>query len=365
MDKSGIAIGMSLQILNVFHLCIIVFSWLFGSVLCTRQSLANRFLGIFLLVLGLQMLQYLLFDLGLLLNHRWRGFLGIVFLYGPLIYGYVKALLQPDFSLSRRYGVHLLPTVCCMLAGWVGMDVRHQLGWGLYLSLGFYLLLSFRLLLVSPVTARVSNLPEKRRWIAFFLGVFSLVLLVDFLSFVSDQFFFAFTSWSIIDEVVVGLALLFVVVLVWKGLVKPQLFGEHNSDAGHNAPGIQRRRTINEDQSRSILDHLEHIMQTEAPYRNPELTLGLLAARLEIPSRQLSEVVNQSYRQNVSEYINTHRLEWAKNRLLQPADPGETILEVLYEAGFNSKSSFNTLFKRSTGMTPSQFKKQGGSQQNS
>lgn len=149
---------MSLPIVNVFYLCIIVFSWLFGSVLCTRQSLANRFLGSFLLVLGLQMLQYLLFDLGLLLNYRWRGFLGIVFLYGPLIYGYVKALLQPDFSLSRRYGVHLLPTICCMVAGWGGLDVRQQLGWGLYLSLGFYLLMSFRLLLTSPVTARISDL---------------------------------------------------------------------------------------------------------------------------------------------------------------------------------------------------------------
>ncbi|MCB0684696.1 MAG: AraC family transcriptional regulator, partial [Saprospiraceae bacterium] len=47
----------------------------------------------------------------------------------------------------------------------------------------------------------------------------------------------------------------------------------------------------------------------------------------------------------------------ARERLANPADPKETILEVMYEVGFNSKSSFNTLFKQQTGLTPSEYKK--------
>ena len=56
------------------------------------------------------------------------------------------------------------------------------------------------------------------------------------------------------------------------------------------------------------------------------------------------------------DFINTYRIEKAKERLLHPKDEKETILEVMYEVGFNSKSSFNTVFKKKTGLTPSQYK---------
>ncbi len=354
--------------MNVLHLCIMVFSWLFGSVLLVRRSLANRFLGGFLMVLGFQMGLYLVSDTAGLSDGRWMGFLGVVFLYGPLIFGYVMAMLQPDFSIKSRHVLHLIPAFGCIIAGWIGVDVRNQLGWGLYLSLGYYLMQSFRVLGNAPGTHGGITPPyfqKKQRWISFFLRVFSVVLLVDFLSYVTDRMRATVISWSIIDEWVLGLALMFVIVLVWKGLVQPQLFGEHQSDVNPSPSRPRRRQTADKDQHRLIRERLEKLFETEQPYRNPGLTLRLLAEMLTVPPRQLSEVVNQTYRQNVSEYINAHRIAWVKKRLVEPADPGETILEVLYEAGFNSKSSFNTLFKRSTGMTPSQFKKQGGSQQNS
>jgi AraC-like DNA-binding protein len=56
--------------------------------------------------------------------------------------------------------------------------------------------------------------------------------------------------------------------------------------------------------------------------------------------------------------VNRYRIEEAKRLLTNPPDKKITVLEVLYEVGFNSKSSFNTLFKKYTGLTPSEFKKQ-------
>jgi AraC-like DNA-binding protein len=61
--------------------------------------------------------------------------------------------------------------------------------------------------------------------------------------------------------------------------------------------------------------------------------------------------------QNFFDFINRYRIEEAQRLLTDPPDKKITVLEVLYECGFNSKSSFNTLFKKHTGLTPSEFKK--------
>ena len=62
-------------------------------------------------------------------------------------------------------------------------------------------------------------------------------------------------------------------------------------------------------------------------------------------------------KQNFYDFINNYRINFAKNLLNNPADDKMTVLEILYEAGFNSKSAFNVAFKKETGVTPSQFRR--------
>jgi AraC-like DNA-binding protein len=99
-------------------------------------------------------------------------------------------------------------------------------------------------------------------------------------------------------------------------------------------------------------------MQDEKPFLEPELTLQQLAARLSLKPKMLSLVINEKLGRNFFDFINHYRIEEAKRMLTNPEDKKITILEVLYEVGFNSKSSFNTLFKKYTGLTPSAFKQQ-------
>ena len=87
------------------------------------------------------------------------------------------------------------------------------------------------------------------------------------------------------------------------------------------------------------------------------MTLEQLAGQLSIRPKMLSQVINESLQQNFFDFINRYRIEAAKKLLTNPADKKITVLEVLYEVGFNSKSSFNTIFKKHTGLTPSEFKK--------
>jgi AraC-like DNA-binding protein len=98
-------------------------------------------------------------------------------------------------------------------------------------------------------------------------------------------------------------------------------------------------------------------METVKPWLDPDLTLEQLAGQLALRPRVLSQVINEDLGQNFFEFINRYRIGEAKALLMDPADKKMTVLEVLYQVGFNSKSSFNTLFKKQTGVTPSEFKK--------
>ena len=98
-------------------------------------------------------------------------------------------------------------------------------------------------------------------------------------------------------------------------------------------------------------------METQKPYLTPQLTIDDLSEKLSIPSWHLSRVINTSFQQNFFNFINNYRIEEAKRLMREPTNKNMTILEILYEVGFNSKSTFNDVFKKQTGMTPSEFKK--------
>src|SRR6266498_1011760 len=98
-------------------------------------------------------------------------------------------------------------------------------------------------------------------------------------------------------------------------------------------------------------------MRKEKSYLQSELSLNQLAAELSVKPKILSQIINEKLGQNFFDFINTYRIEEAKRLLVEHEDPKITVLEILYEVGFNSKSSFNTVFKKNTGLTPSDFKK--------
>ena len=108
---------------------------------------------------------------------------------------------------------------------------------------------------------------------------------------------------------------------------------------------------------RGVLDQLRGHMETRRPWLDPDLTLEQLALQLKFRPKLLSQAINDGLGQNFFEFINTYRIGEAKRLLTNPADKKVTVLEVLYQVGFNSKSSFNTVFKKQTGLTPSEFKK--------
>ncbi|MEL6658866.1 MAG: helix-turn-helix domain-containing protein, partial [Bacteroidota bacterium] len=97
---------------------------------------------------------------------------------------------------------------------------------------------------------------------------------------------------------------------------------------------------------------LKTLMSEKAPYLNSELTLRGLAEMMDIPPNRLSQLLNEGYDKNFSEYINSYRLEAFKSKAADPSLQHLTILGLAYDSGFNSKTIFNTFFKKNEGMTP-------------
>ncbi|MBX2857844.1 MAG: helix-turn-helix domain-containing protein [Cellvibrionaceae bacterium] len=110
------------------------------------------------------------------------------------------------------------------------------------------------------------------------------------------------------------------------------------------------------DYSAEQVTRLQLTMQQRQPYLKPDLSLEELSKICSIPQRSLSAVINRHHGKNFFEYINQHRLQRAASLL---ADKHNTmsILDIMADAGFNSKSAFNRFFKKAEGMTPSQYRK--------
>ncbi|MGE8434799.1 helix-turn-helix domain-containing protein [Chryseobacterium joostei] len=117
-----------------------------------------------------------------------------------------------------------------------------------------------------------------------------------------------------------------------------------------------KRKLISDEELLKIKTQLERIMNIQKPYLDSELNLIKLAEMLSVSTHHLSYVINTGFGKNFFQYINEFRVEYAK-KLLKETDSKLSILGIAYESGFNSKTSFNTTFKKLTGQTPSEFKK--------
>lgn len=118
-----------------------------------------------------------------------------------------------------------------------------------------------------------------------------------------------------------------------------------------------KRKIITDEELITLKSRLGQLMQQQKPYLDSELNLIKLSELLNITSHQLSYVINTGFNENFFQFINKHRVEKAKELLIKDGMNNLSILGIAFESGFNSKTSFNTTFKKITNQTPSEFKK--------
>lgn len=189
-------------------------------------------------------------------------------------------------------------------------------------------------------------------WVRFFLIIF-LAINLFFL-------FGLFAAIHLSNEVSVfkTTALIFslsVFALGYKGILQREIFfqkGKVNPET--TAPPAL---PVPNKPDQELIDRLLIFMETKKPYLDPELTLSTLAKDLSISRSNLSQLINDGIGDNFYDFVNKYRVEEVKRLMTDPEVENFNMLGLALEAGFKSKSTFNLIFKRFTGLTPTEYRK--------
>ncbi|WP_160114046.1 MULTISPECIES: helix-turn-helix domain-containing protein [Aquimarina] len=123
-----------------------------------------------------------------------------------------------------------------------------------------------------------------------------------------------------------------------------------------NSFSLKQKNTEQQQPINPFAQKLEHYIKTEEVFTNKNLKVADLAYLLETTEKELSSYIHESFNMSFSDYINQHRVEKVKELLISENQNIYTLLAIAESAGFSSKSSFNTVFKKVTGITPTQYK---------
>jgi len=284
----------------------------------------------------------------------------LAFLLGPMLYFYAKSIIDLHFQLRKKDFVHVIPFLAAVMFSIVAMYFLHyRLGWqsplremtsaAVILQITAYVVASL-VVVKSKVRSLFSPIDDIRlAWLR--------LLLLGYVAFWFFQLhFFVFIDlWKLYglcpysDTLYLTTIFILFNCIAYVAMKNPEIFTFTKKYQKSDL-----KESDKEEYKKKILD----AMEIEKAYREPSLTLSSLSKRLSIPVTYLSQIVNESFDKNFRDFVNRYRIEESKQRLGSSAKNKQSILEIAYAVGFNSKSSFNGAFKKHTGITPREYVKQ-------
>ncbi|MDN5215480.1 helix-turn-helix domain-containing protein [Fulvivirgaceae bacterium BMA12] len=150
---------------------------------------------------------------------------------------------------------------------------------------------------------------------------------------------------------------IFVFLIAFFGIKQVRIFASNEPAEVDAAPpkGKYAKSGLNEALSSRLYEQLITRMNSEALYRNGDLSIGDLASQLDVHPNYLSQVINEREGRNFYDFVNHYRVEEFKRLIADPKNHHLTLLSMAFDCGFNSKSAFNRYFKKNTGQTPSEY----------
>ena len=290
------------------------------------------------------------------------------FLLGVGFYFYIKSQEKSEVPLYKKEFYWFIPALIYMLLNLYFYAISIQdSGNHIYLELersGFYIVIEYirfifniilgflaiRFLNKKKVPSGLSTKDNRRlHWLFLFARVFIaynlLSLLLTIITFLLDL-----TSILALNLFYLTF-LLNTVFIYWIGYVGFTKYSMVLSNIGLNAPSHDQKR------KQFIEKKLTKAMEVEELFTQMDFSLSKLAMVTKISQKELSDHINTIHKCNVSEFINIHRVKKVKTLIDDPDFDHYTLEAISYEAGFKSKSSFHSIFKKHTGITPSQYKK--------
>jgi AraC-like DNA-binding protein len=310
------------------------------------------------------------------------------FLYGPIFYIYAKLISSDENSFNPKNYPHFLPFILVVIYGMMFVYLKkgdfkialitnkpEELLPGLHIiSLLkpvhgiIYVFLTIKV--VNAFNEKIKdsysnieriNLNWLRHLTIGLIFVWGVVVIIYIVNVFSEKYlkmdFLIYTAASIL-----------IYSIGYISLRQPQIFGlpiqkpdvepvPVSKEAMEERMSYQKSG-LTDIEAQSYLTNLLQMMITDRPYLNSDLTLRELAGKLSISPHNLSEILNTRLNQSFYDFINSYRVEEVKRRLADKESGNYSLIAIAFDSGFNSKSTFNTIFKKQTGTTPSQYRQQ-------
>lgn len=208
-------------------------------------------------------------------------------------------------------------------------------------------------------------------WLNFIPALFVLLFLIYFIAGAINAFSFKkvfdISALSHIGLTIIAFAIsyfgvrqmsLFRPVYIKVAKERPEIANEAKESTEDGAQ-IERKTKVRftEEEAQALIAKLNRHMEEERPYINPELTLYDLSSQLNLTKNELTDLLNNHIGKNFFAFVNEFRLNAVIRKFENPDFGHYTIIAIAYDCGFNSKSTFNSIFKQHTGQTPSEYKK--------
>ncbi|MDE3057805.1 MAG: AraC family transcriptional regulator [Bacteroidota bacterium] len=338
-----------------------------------RNRKSSRMLAVLLAVISLSILHSALISDSAESSYRIKE--PLILLIGPLLLFYVKEATGVKVRGAKNL-LHVVPFLLFFIAAslqWIlgqasaYSEFLFQNSAGVSISMWALIVAQYGFYWFSIVQVIHKNIPaieseyssiegKTLSWLKIFLHVFGILLLL----FAATVVFAVVHSshYSAVDTVVsFGLSCA-VFVLGYEGLFQEEIF---SSGSAIEAKEVKMKQATNRSRSNveeeALAKKLAAYFEAEKPFLDETLTLTKLSAQIGIPRNQLSLVINSKFNANFYTFVNTFRVEEAKRLITDPKNKNFTILSLAFQAGFPSKSSFHDIFKKFTGMTPTEYQR--------
>ncbi len=356
-----------------------------------RALFANRFLAGMMISISAILVNLVIEDLGWFTHIRFLfpALLALPLAVPPLHYLYSKYLTNRASQFNAKEWLHFLPFVLTVLIACISLLVEPS--WGNVFSdpniINNYppFLLAFNWTLVLQASVYVTLVLKRiHRYNRHIRDVYSSIETIQlqwlqnitwlaasawFVFFV-ENFFLTFginISNFMISSVLIAVYLF---TLGYLGMLKSIVLEslspvdeietevETSSKVQNGETAKYEKSGLAADAARQYEEALLELMENKKPYMSNDLTLSQLAGMLNVSPHNLSEVINRRLNKNFYDLINEYRIGQVKRDLVNPAKKNLKLLSIAFDAGFNSKATFNTVFKQATHLTPSEFRKQ-------
>ena len=342
-----------------------------------NKTLSDKIVGFWLLILAIQIF-FIVLNLN---NQNKTGFLFIsnsqlffTLLHGPFLFLYVQKLVFREPSFTKKDAYHFIPfiigLVLSLIFCFINIDnrllVKGIAGAGTISGL-IYCIITLSLLQKHKRRIK-NNFSYTERinlnWLlnltigmfTIWVGASVLVILSRFCSInLSLIWFFTIVPVFIFY---IGFCGIRQQIIYTAPVTKAQnKLSVSTTEMPVKISDSYKKSGLQVDSMKTIHARLLKSMQQDRLFLNPTLSLSALSKELNIPAHHLTQTLNEYANMSFYDFVNTFRVNDFKERIHAPENKNFSLLGIAFDCGFNSKSSFNRIFKQKTGLSPSEFQK--------